>query len=170
MNRGQPNRWIVTTDSRHARVFAWERTPGGVLRLEPLRWIDNPHESEHERARASELVLASAGAPGRGVPQGASEGHTSEEEERRFARELAGRGGWLSRSIRELKADRVTVFAPPRFLGLLREEMDADTGRGDGPIPECVTFEAVELTHLRPGELAVHPRVVRAVESSRCSR
>ncbi len=168
MNREQMNKWIVTTDCRHARVFAWERTPGGSLRLEAVRWIDNPHEGEHERGRPSELGRTAVGAPGRGVPQNASEGHASEEEERKFARELAGRGGWLCRTIQELKADRVTVFAPARFLGLIREEMDAHTGRGDGPMPECVAFEAGELTHLRPGELAVHPKVVRAIESSTC--
>ncbi|MEI7658342.1 MAG: host attachment protein [Phycisphaerae bacterium] len=170
MNRERMNKWIVTVDCRHARVFGWERTPGGALRLEPLRWIDNPHEAEHERGRPNLLGVAAVGAPGRGVPQGASEGHAAEEEERRFARDLAGRGGWLCRAIHELKADRVTVFAPAKFLGMLREEMDANTGRGDGPLPECVSFEAGELTHLRPGELAVHPRVMNAVESSACRR
>jgi hypothetical protein len=157
--------WIVTTDSRHAKIYSWQRTPGGEVHIEELRAIRNEHEAEHERGRPSELGISHTGAPGRGVPQGGAQGHTSEEEHRKFARELIGRGGWLCRTIEELQAERVHLFAATRFLGLLREVMATQPGRGCGrAIEEHVEFHDADLTHLKPHELAVHPAVVRLAE------
>jgi hypothetical protein len=78
-------------------------------------------------------------------------GHEHEEEQRRFAREVAS---WLTQARQNPDAHRVTLFAPARFLGVLRGEL----------VPDAVTeLREAELTHLRPSELASHPSVLQAV-------
>ena len=148
--------WIVTADSRRALLFACQRTPGGEVHLEQRESIENTHESEHEHGRP---VLA-GGAERRGsvtrsgaraAPHGVAPGHELEEGQRRFAHEVRS---WLTEARRNAGAERVVVFAPARFLGLLRGEFAGDptTGLREG-----------ELTHLRPHELAAHPAVLGAV-------
>ena len=55
---------------------------------------------------------------------------------------------------REFVSGTLTVFAAPRFLGLLRGMAGLD-GREE--------LHAAELTHLSAQQLARHPAVIRAV-------
>jgi len=150
-------RWIVTVDGRKATLFSCKMTPGGTLHLDRVRSLDNPHEGEHERHRPSLLGGAErrggrGGSSATAAPHTASFGHELEEEQRRFAREVTG---WLSAAGRERGKERISVFAAPRVLGLLREQTD-DLGPN-------VDLREGDLTHLAEHELAEHQAVRNAV-------
>jgi protein required for attachment to host cells len=147
--------WIVTADSRRADLFACRRLPGGGLHLEQLKAIENSHEDEHERHRptlggGAERRGSVARSGAHAAPHAVAAGHTAEEEAARFSREVIA---WLGGSRRELGAGRMILFAPPRFLGLLRRQISADA-------PE---MREGELSHLNAGELAVHPAVIKVM-------
>lgn len=156
----QRQHWIVTADNRRAALFACRRLPGGGMHVEQLRTIENEHEGEHERHRPA-LLGGAERRGGRGhssaraAPQSISLGHEVEEEQRRFAREVRD---WLANASRELSLGRVNVFAAPRFLGLLRDQM--------GDRNNTAVLHEGELTHLRPHELATHPAVLTVIGPS----
>jgi hypothetical protein len=144
--------WFVTADGRRAALFSCHAVPGGRLHVDPLRHVENAHEAEHEHHRP----LALGRGPSANAAQHfAGHGHADEEEQRRFAREVAA---WLGDATRELRLDRVEVFAASRFLGLLRDEM-GDLGGKAG-------LREGELAQLEPGELAEHPALRRALEAA----
>lgn len=148
--------WIVTADTRRASAYACGRTARGDLNLDALTSIENSHEAEHERGRP---MLAGGGERRGGVarsgararPQALADRHVAEEEDRRFAREVAA---WLSGARRGSDAERITVFAPAGFLGLLRRELTEDG---------TLRLREAGLTRLRPHELASHSAVIHAV-------
>lgn len=119
------------------------------------RSVASPWEDDHEHHRPSVL--------GRGPQECAKQryasfGHEREEEKRRFARDVRA---WLSRLESELDARPAAIFAAPRFLGLLREELTGEAGEH---------LREGELTSLRPSELAVHPAVVGVLDASLAER
>lgn len=79
-----------------------------------------------------------------GSPHFTSLGHGEDEERRRFAREITA---WLG----SRDCGRVSVFAPPRMLGLLRRHVKP-------PVVDA-RLRAGELTKLTEHELAAHPAV-----------
>lgn len=147
---------IVISDQRSARLFVRASEPGGRWRLEERSRLENRHEREHEHHRPDLL--------GRGAPPTAaaaagpqhlvSQGHTREEEARRFAREVAA---WLGEQRHACSLDRITLFAPPRFLGLLREEQAPRA---------AVEMVEGELAGVPPHALASHPAILAAFGAS----
>mgnify|MGYP000843974413 FL=1 len=151
--------WIVVADARIASLFECKRTPNGSLHIEAVKSIRNSHEAEHERGRPN----LAGGAERRGsvtssgahaAPHTVGPKHTADEEHRRFAREVHA---WLAETAHRSAPGRVTLFAPARFLGLLREESPR---AGDD-----ASFREGDLTHLRPQELAAHPAVLSALSA-----
>lgn len=155
----QHQHWLVTVDGRRANLFTCSKTDGGKLHIGHVRSLENGHEREHERHRPSML----GGAEQRGgnrsganaAPHSASPGHGAEEELLRFIREV---NDWLRHASVELgmSAGRVSVFAPPRCLGLLRNQM------GDLDSKNMDLLEG-ELTRLSPQELSEHQAVKDAM-------
>lgn len=153
MKHQQP--WIVIADGRRASLFGCQRTPGGELHLERFKSIENVHEAEHERGRptlagGSERRGSVLRSGAHAAPHSVAGAHENEEEQRRFAREVAS---WVAGARDGAHDRRITLFAPAHFLGLLRGEI-ADNGLTD--------LREAELTHLRTHELAVHPAVLDA--------
>lgn len=146
------NHWIVAADGRRASLYSCRLVPGGRFQALTSRHIENGHEGEHEHHRPS---LLGRGPSASAAQHFAGHGHSDEEEQRRFAREVAN---WLSNAAREFRMERVAVFAAPRFLGLLRTEMGDLGGRAD--------LHEGELARLEAGELAEHPAVRRALAGS----
>lgn len=143
-----PVHWIVTSDERRAALFSCRKVHGGRWHVEPHSSLENSWEDSKEHHRPSAL--------GRGPTANAAQhfavlGHEIQEEHLRFAREVEA---WLARAVKEQKLTRVSVFAAPHFLGLLRDEL--------GRLGNHVDLHGGELTRLRPHELAGHP-AVRAV-------
>jgi protein required for attachment to host cells len=149
---------LVTADGRQANLYFFKRTPGGELHIDHVRSLVNPHEREHERHRPS-LLGGSERRGGMGhssasaAPHSVSQGHGEEEEQRRFVLEVKS---WLRQAEKELALHRLTLFAAPRFLGLLREHMGDRASISD-------LLEG-ELTKLTPQELSHHPAVRRALD------
>lgn len=152
------SQWIVTADARAAHLYSCMRTPRGELRLDLVRSLENGHEGEHERHRPNligggERRGALGRSSGNAAPHSVSPGHEVEEEHRRFVREVKG---WLNHAERELNARHVTVFAAPRVLGMLREQI--------GTMNSNAHLREGELTQLSPQELSVHPAVKKALD------
>lgn len=155
--------WIATTDNRRAALLSCRGTPGGELALDRVRSLENSHEGEHSRGRpsmigGSERAGSARASSGSAAPHFTSRGHEEEEEHRRFAREVAA---WLDRSGAELKCERITVFAPARLLGMLRDLM----GHHPSLRAKADLVEG-ELAQLQPTELAAHPAVRAAAGGS----
>lgn len=145
--------WIVTADARRASLYICRRVPQGRVHVDLLRTIENAHEDEHEHHRPCVLGRGPAASAAQHC---AAPGHGAEEESRRFAREF---GAWLGKIAGELNIGAVSVFAPPKFLGVLREEGTVLALNGG----TRVNLRDGELTHLKAHELAVHPAVEAAV-------
>ncbi len=142
--------WFVTADSRRATLFCGVKDDNNRLRVEEDRTVANVHEKEHERGRPSALGHGSGAA---GAPSFASFGHTGEEEQKRFVREVCT---WLKQAADQHQIPVVTVFAPPEFIGQLRPELNGLSSR--------VELRKAELTRLRPGALATHPAVLEEID------
>jgi hypothetical protein len=155
--------WIVTADLNRAALFSCRHTPGGALHVEHIRSLENTHRNQHEHHRPTQMGGAERrGSLGRSAaaaaPHTASLGHEIEEEQLRFARDVKP---WLNQAAKDVGDGHLSVFAPPRFLGLLRSEMGAP-GSAHDPADRMDLCEG-ELGHLRTHELAVHPAIVTAV-------
>lgn len=136
--------WFVTADGRRATLYRCEPTPGGRLHVEAERSLENEEVGLRDRRRPSILARGPSGTA-RPAPFARDE----EEDTRRFAKRVTE---WLGHEARRVNAERVVMFAAPRFLGHLRSDAGA---RLDG---KARLVEA-ELTKLRAHELADHPAV-----------
>jgi protein required for attachment to host cells len=143
-------RYFITADSRRASVFSFRQVAPGRCQVDQVRTLFNSHESEHDRGRPGTLGRM----PG-GLPQALGQSRQAEEEVRRFAHDV---GSWLRVTANELRLGPLTVFAPPRFLGVLRAILDKNI---------AFDLRQGELTHLRAAELASHPAVVAAMLDGR---
>lgn len=143
-----PTHWIVTSDERRAAMFSCRKVHGGRWHVEPHSSLENRWEDSHEHHRPSAL---GRGPSANAAQHFASTGHADEEEHRRFAREVEA---WLAHAIKALGLTLVSVFAAPRFLGLLRED--------HAKLGGIVELHGGEFTRLRAQELAEHP-AIRAV-------
>lgn len=148
--------YLVIADARRAQLLACQRLNTAGIGLRAVRTLENAHEAEHEHHRPS---LGGGGerqgSPTRGSahagPHSIAQGHTAEEETERFAREI---GRWLERAQGELGTARLVLFAPPRFLGLLRKHISTHGA------PE---LREGDFARLDLNQLTVHPTVVAAM-------
>ncbi|MHC4414640.1 MAG: host attachment protein [Planctomycetota bacterium] len=147
MTRSQA--WIFIVDKGGGRLLRGTTAPPGRHHLELEDAIQNPWE-EHEHGRPSPRV-------GKKGHSYASWGHEDEEMMQRFARDVAG---WLERKTDELGIDGLAVFAPPRFLGVLRQAYSPQlAGR--------VTEHEGDLGYMGPGDLARHRTIARFLGARR---
>lgn len=142
---------IVLADGRRASMFACGRTPLGGVQLERVATLTNQHGAEHEPGRPVPGGGAEWSGPrsrsGLGAaPQAVAVGHSREDERRRFAREVVR---WLAEFRDKADVGRVTLFAPPRVLAMLRAE--------GAERDEWLVLREGDLAHLRLTELATHP-------------
>ncbi len=107
--------WVLVADSSRARILhLWQWEPPVLVTLTTLVHPES-RESRQERESAE---------PGRlqmpGGARTAVEPHTDPQQllEGRFAAEVADH---LERARQEHRFDRLIVFAPPHFLGVLRK-------------------------------------------------
>ena len=143
-------RWILAADEQIGRLLRVERTETDHLHAVVVDEISESWE-EHQHGRPSPLR-------GKSGHSYASGGHEEETRRNRFAKEIAI---WLEQQAERLHIERISVFAPPRFLGSLREAWSArfalrvDEHHGD-------------LTHLNAGDLVAHESVASLVAAGQC--
>lgn len=125
--------WVVVADEARARFFAGDDLLKDLVEL---------HDFVHPPARLADRDLKSD-RPGRlSKGQGrrtSADPRTTPEavEAGRFARVVASS---LLDGHREGRFDRVVIVAPPRFLGVLRAELDEQVARRVvGEIPKEIT-------------------------------
>jgi protein required for attachment to host cells len=134
--------WLLITDARRSRLFQGKRTPAGRLHLDERARLDEVW-AEQEHHRPAPL----------GAPSGRSyidAGHADEERMHRFAKTVAG---WMDEQARAHKFGKLHLFAPKRFLGVLRPAYS-------GGLKNLIVDEAHDLAQLSAGELADHPAVM----------
>ena len=141
--------WIVTADERVGRLARVERTPAGGVRVVIDDEIHRSGE-EHEHGRPSPRR-------GRDGHSYASYGHETETTRDRFAKEIAV---WLEQRDESLQFERIALFAPPRFLGALREAWSPR-------FAIRVNERQGDLTHLAPADLARQAAIMDLVGVAR---
>ncbi len=106
--------WVLVADEAIARILQWQ--PGERL-LDPVEELTDPLAHAFDRdlrrdayGRRNSTVTASAGE---------DETHLVAE---RFARQVCDH---LAQALQQRKFDALRVVAAPKFLGLLRQAMDA---------------------------------------------
>lgn len=144
--------WIAAVDRRRGLLYECTRTSGGEWHVDQRRDVSNLWQGRLERNRPSPL---GRGPSASAVQHYADPKHEDEEIDQRFARTIAA---WLRDATPETGGDRVTVFAPPKFASMVRQEL-RESGL-DYDVRER------ELTYLHPTELAEHPAVVELLETT----
>ena len=121
--------------------------PGGRFHLEEDDTIENVLEA-HEHGRPSPR----SGKEGHSY---ASQGHEDEERMKRFARAVAA---WLEEKAVRLKIDELALFAPPRFLGALRQAWSPQ-------LATLVTEHEGDLGYMGAGDLARHRSIAKILNN-----
>jgi protein required for attachment to host cells len=109
MKQMKKTAWALLADSAGARLIECERTPGGSCHVEErdsLRAVPRPHQ------RGRPTMTRDDGRTSSGEKQAV------QDEMHRFARDLAR---WVSQRVKQHQIEGLTVFAPARFLGAIRQ-------------------------------------------------
>jgi protein required for attachment to host cells len=139
--------WVLVCDAARARLFD--------VREDELPWrLIEKFEHEQSRLRSSELVGDQSG---RSSPQGASVHHNAlapasspkEVEEKHFAHSLVT---MLDQAMRARRFRRWVLVAPPRFLGMLRQELTPELAK------HLMQTVDKDLSRLESHELVAHLR------------
>ena len=137
--------WILIADQSRARIFA---SCGNGSELREVEDFIDPRgrlkDGEVMADRPGRVRSAAGSHEVAALPP-----HSDQKvvEARRFAAELAG---VLRAAHRRGTFDRLAIVAPPRFLGLMRESLDEQTGQ------RLVACVHKELTLLGPRDLPPH--------------
>ena len=113
--------WVLVADAAQARLFRRDTD------ADPLVQIDTvAHPATHLRPSAGDGDRPGHGSSDRHVGGVSFEPRVEphRKEHRRFARELAER---LERAAERREYARLSIYAPPEFLGDLRAELGAAT-------------------------------------------
>ena len=133
--------WVVVADARRARLLQCTFASAGSASVRPCATLVDDWPG-HEHHRPSPL----AAKDGRAY---ASLHHDAEEQLRRFGRRIVG---WIGAAAADRGIERLTLFAPPRLLGVFRGERLQDRG------PE-VDLREGELAHMTEADLCRHPAI-----------
>lgn len=113
--------WIVVAESSRARILS---THSSIEPLEEVALLDHPEARMHEQELTSDgsgRRFANAGPRRHGMSDPV---RWKDEHAGRFAREVGQR---LEQARSAHAFDRLILAAPPKFLGLLREELAPGT-------------------------------------------
>jgi protein required for attachment to host cells len=147
---GQGTGWVVIADEAIARILTTTEAPGT---LDPVQALTDPAAHTKE----GELHVHDAGRRDGGGGRdssGASSVTASAGDEKRhlearaFARRVAGH---LAEALRLKRYDSLRIVAAPRFLGLLRAELE--------PAVKAVVREELDkdLVHASDDDIAKRP-------------
>ena len=154
--------WVLVADEAVARILVADPDTPGALRPGPALTDPLAHaeqgELDHERGRRSGVVSSEGGQPaGRNAGGGASLVTSAGEndvhlEARAFAKRVARH---LADACRQGRFDELSIIAAPRFLGLLRQDLDP-------AVKERVVHELdKDLVHAADDAIAARLREMR---------
>lgn len=133
--------WFVLVDAQHCRLIRAQRNKLGSLRLVEVDRLEN-ELPVHERGRP----MALAGMTGHTF---AALHHDDEEMDRRFVSQIVA---WLAAQSRRRGIDRLTLWATPRIVGILRKSHL-------GPLAGRLDLRVGNLMHIDNGRLTDHQRI-----------
>ena len=109
--------WVIAADASRARIFEMEQVK---VRLREIEYMLNPEGRQDGREIQSD-------ADGRFSLGRGTQGHTSEPQStpRQHDVELFSKqlGRYIDKACDEHRFDSLCVIAPPKFLGLIRENL-----------------------------------------------
>ena len=144
--------WIVIVDNGRGRLLRGTQVPPGRYHLDEDGSIENTLE-EHEHGRPSPRW-------GKKGHTYASLGHEDEERMSRFARAVAT---WLEKKTRVHKIERFALFAPPRFLGVLRQTWSPS-------MAARISEHEGDLGYMTAGDLARHRAIIKVLSAGNGKR
>lgn len=133
-----PTTWIVTGDAARARILQVT----GRNKVEEIASLENPKARMNDRELTSDAHPRFRGTAGPANDR--QETGAAEHETEMFAKEIDRR---LDQARVQNRFDRLYLFAPPRFLGLLRQNMSRETAKrlADGVDRELAWFDAKQV-------------------------
>lgn len=133
--------WVLVADARHGRLLCCGLTPQNRCHVDECDSIQNNWPG-HAHGRSSALWK------GTGVSYGIEDDEVREPTSR-FARQVVA---WLHHKMAEYEIEHITILAPPRFLGALRNEQSTDLAG------KAVEHKG-ELVNMPTSELAKQPAI-----------
>lgn len=143
--------WIVLANDHQARLLSARRTPTGRCQVVERDEIESPMPTR-DRGRPSALN----GMSGHSY---ADNLRALQEERRRFAKQLAR---WIDALLKRPAINKLTVFAPSRMIGSLREVLGAKH-RGQ------IQLIDENLINMPSDTLCRHPAITRLVGLQRAA-
>ena len=115
--------WILVADSSRARIFAAESATSSLTEMKDLM---HPEARLHEQKLTSDLPGRQAGKSAGSHHAVSGETDPKKYEALNFAREISQH---LEDARKKQEYEHLIVIAAPAFLGLLRENLTADTSK-----------------------------------------
>ncbi|MGO9830031.1 MAG: host attachment protein [Myxococcaceae bacterium] len=144
---GQGNTWVVVADGHQGRIFDVEDAglPGTLRHTIRSRPDGSAHDESGDLSEVADRERHASSHQGALHPSG----KPSDEAEHRFAKELVR---MLERGFAENSFYHLVLVAPPKFLGILRENL------GRGLAARLRASEHKDYTQLPERELEGHLR------------
>jgi protein required for attachment to host cells len=117
------NTWVVVAESTRARIFTVDTPSAPLVEVETLV---HPEGRLHEQEMTSDLPGSDANSSGSGRHGYQDETEPKKQEAINFARQVADR---LDKARTGGEMQRVIVVAAPAFLGILRDQLNDQTGK-----------------------------------------
>lgn len=115
------NIWILVADSSRARVFETESVKSPIKEIDDLA---HPEARQHEQSLTSDLPGKQAESSSGSHHAVANETDPKQHEADNFAREISQ---YLENAKNNNRFNYLVIFSAPSFLGLLRDQLTADT-------------------------------------------
>lgn len=133
--------WIVLTNFHQARLLACSTTPTGHCHIVEVDTIESPpsrflRDKDSDRSEVTGDVFADSQS-------------ALEEEHRRFAKTLAL---WVDKVFSQNEIEHLTIFAPPRSIGYLRQYLGHEHR-------EQIDLQNENLIQLPDDALQRHPAI-----------
>ena len=115
--------WVLVTDSSKARILSTENPKESLIEVEVL---DHPQGRQHAQTLTTDLPGKAMDSSGKGRHAMGNTTEPKRQEAIVFAREIADK---LNKSGDAKEYDQLILFAPPTFLGILREQLSNNTAK-----------------------------------------
>lgn len=147
MDKNKPQRcvWFALVDTERCRLLQCDLTEQGTHRVREVTAFEN-RWPKHERGRP----MALGGMTGSSY---AAPHHYVGERVRRFADDVVSQ---LEAECTKREVERLTLVAPPRFMGELRKRYDRKN--------RCFELREGELMQFSTAALAEHPLIQRLID------
>jgi len=115
--------WVLVMDSSKARILSGLHPKETLIELEVL---DHPQGRQHAQTLTTDLPGRAMDSAGKGRHAMANSTEPKRHEAIVFAKQIADK---LNRSGDNKDYDQLIIFAPPTFLGILREQLSNNTAK-----------------------------------------